>query len=65
MTTLTITLADERVQQLHALATRLQVTPEKLIEASLESLLLQPDDELQQTLDYILSKNAELYGRLA
>lgn len=65
MTTLTITLPDERVQQLQALASRLQVTPEKLIEASLDSLLIQPDEELQQRLDYILNKNAELYHRLA
>ena len=65
MTTLTITLSDERVQQLQSLADRLQVTPEKLIEASLDSLLLQPDDELDQMMKYLLDKNAELYQRLA
>ena len=65
MTTLTITLPDKKAEQLQTLASRFNVAPEKLIEASLESILLQSDDEVQQRIEYILHKNAELYQRLA
>ncbi|MBI5296203.1 MAG: ribbon-helix-helix protein, CopG family [Chloroflexi bacterium] len=65
MTTFTITLPDERVKQLQELAERFRVAPEELVRASLEELLTRPLDEFQEIVERILSKNAELYKRLA
>ena len=65
MTTLTITLSDERVKKLQEIADRFRVAPEELVRASLEELLSRPLDDFQQALDRVLSKNADLYKRLA
>jgi len=65
MTTLTITLPDERVKKLQELAERFRVAPEELARASLEELLTRPLDDFQKIIERVLSKNAELYKRLA
>ncbi|MEW6240511.1 MAG: hypothetical protein AB1564_06845 [Chloroflexota bacterium] len=65
MTTFTITLPDERVKKLHELANRFRVAPEELVRASLEELLARPMEDFQQALERVLSKNADLYKRLA
>jgi predicted transcriptional regulator len=65
MTTLTITLSDERVKKLQEIADRFRVAPEELVRASLEELLTRPLDDFQQALERILNKNADLYRRLA
>ena len=65
MTTFTITLPDDRVKKLRELAQRFRVSPEELVRVSLEDLLTRPLDDFQQTLERVLSKNAELYKRLA
>jgi predicted transcriptional regulator len=65
MTTVTIELPDERVHQLETRAAALGVSVEALIQASISELLTRPADEFQETVDYILTKNAELYRRLA
>jgi predicted transcriptional regulator len=65
MTTLTITLPDERVKKLKELAERFRVSPEELVRASLEELLTRPLDDFQQALERVLRKNADLYKRLA
>ena len=65
MTTLTITLSDERVKKLQEIADRFHVAPEELVRASLEELLTRPLDDFQQALERILNKNADLYRRLA
>ena len=65
MTTFTITLPDERVTKLKEIAERFRVAPEELVRASLEELLTRPLDEFQKVLERVLSKNAELYTRLA
>jgi hypothetical protein len=64
MSTLTISLPEERVQELRARATRLGVTAEELARASVEDMLRQPDDDFRRAMDYVLKKNAELYRRL-
>ena len=43
----------------------LGVSPEDLVRVSVEELLAQPDDKFEQAVNYVLEKNAELYGRLA
>ena len=65
MTTITITLPDERVKTLQELAARFRVAPEELLRASLEELLARPTDQFQQVVERVVSKNAELYKRLA
>jgi len=65
MTTLTITIADDRAKKLQELASRLKVAPEELLRVSLEDLLATPDDEFEKVARYVLQKNAEVYRRLA
>lgn len=65
MTTFTITLPDERVKKLQELAERFRIAPEDLVRVSLEDLLTRPLDDFQKIVERVLSKNAELYKRLA
>jgi len=65
MTTLAITLPEERLLKIKEMAARLGVTPEDLARVSLEELLSRPDEAFQRAVDYVLKKNAELYRRLA
>ena len=65
MTTFTITLPDDRVKELKQIAERFRVAPEELVRASLEELLTRPLDEFQKILERVLTKNADIYKRLA
>jgi antitoxin FitA len=65
MTTLTISLSEERLQQLKERAAQLRIAPEELVRASIEELLTRPEEEFQHALTYVLNKNTELYRRLA
>lgn len=65
MTTITITLSDERLLQLKEIAKRFHVEPEELVRVSVEELLKKPEEDFRRALEYVLKKNAELYQRLA
>jgi len=65
MSTLTITLSEERFAQLKEIATRFNVSAEDLARVGIEELLKQPDEKFARTVEYLLTKNAELYRRLA
>jgi hypothetical protein len=65
MATITIFLPPDCLLQLQAVAERFQVALEELIRVSLEELLARPDEDFRRALDYVLSKNAELYSQLA
>jgi len=65
MTNITISISDDRMQQLREKANRFQVAPEELVRVSLEDLLARPEEDFRQALEYVLNKNAELYRRLA
>jgi predicted transcriptional regulator len=65
MTTLTIPLPEDLLQQLKERAAELRVAPEELVRASIEELLTRPAEEFQRALTYVLNKNTELYRRLA
>jgi hypothetical protein len=41
------------------------VKAEDLARVGIEELLRQPDEKFELAADYILTKNSELYGRLA
>mgnify|MGYP001559340615 CR=1 FL=1 len=65
MTTITISLPDDRLKKLKEIAMRFSVAPEELVRASIEELLTRPEEDFRRALEYVLSKNAELYRRLA
>jgi hypothetical protein len=65
MSTLTITLSEERFARLKEIATRFNVSAEDLARVGIEELLKQPDEKFAQAVEYLLTKNAELYRRLA
>jgi hypothetical protein len=65
MTTITVSLPEERLQRLKEVALRFHVPPEELVRVSIEDLLARPEEEFQRVVEYILHKNAELYRLLA
>lgn len=65
MSSITVTIPDERLIMLQELARRFNVAPEDLVRVSVEELLTRPEGSFKQTVDYVLKKNAELYKRLA
>jgi antitoxin FitA len=65
MTIITIELPNERVQKLQQLAFKLGVTMEDLVRASVEDMLVQPEEQFRNAAQYVLNKNKELYKRLA
>jgi hypothetical protein len=65
MTTITVPLSEERLEQLRDLARCAGVSPEELARASLEDWLRQPREDFVRAARHVLQKNAELYRRLA
>ncbi|WP_028325902.1 ribbon-helix-helix protein, CopG family [Desulfatirhabdium butyrativorans] len=64
MSNITISLPEDSLLKLKEMAAGLGTTPEELLRASIEDILGRPE-EFQETLDYVLRKNEELYRRLA
>ena len=58
-------LPEPTVAKLKEAAERLNISPEELLILSLEEKLAQLDADFQRASDYVLTKNAELYKRLA
>ncbi len=65
MSTITVSLPDERLQALKELSTRLSVSPEELVRVSIEELVSRPEEAFKRAVDYVLEKNSKLYQRLA
>ncbi|MFN2510116.1 MAG: DNA-binding protein [Pyrinomonadaceae bacterium] len=65
MKTLEVQLPEQTASKLEEAAERLNVSPEQLLVMSVEEKLAQLDAEFRDSSDYVLKKNAELYGRLA
>jgi predicted transglutaminase-like cysteine proteinase len=65
MSTLTITLSEDRLVKLREIADRFNIKAEDLARVGIEELLTRPEESFQVAVDYILNKNAELYRRLA
>lgn len=65
MSTLTITLDDERLAKLREIAERFHLKAEDLARVGIEELLAWPEESFRHAADHILHKNAELYRRLA
>jgi hypothetical protein len=58
-------LPDTQAEKLRDEAKRLGLAPEELARAALADLLGTPDDEFRAVVTRILTKNEELYRRLA
>jgi len=65
MSTLQISLPDDRLRALEKLSARLNISPEELVRMSIEEILTRPEEEFQRAVKYIIEKNSELYDRLA
>jgi antitoxin FitA len=65
MTTITVSISDDRMQKLRERATLYHVAPEELVRVSLDDLLARPEEDFRQAVEYVLNKNTELYQRLA
>lgn len=65
MSSITISIPDESMAELREKASRLNISPEQLLRASVEELLARPDADFQRAVEYVLAKNRELYRRLA
>jgi antitoxin FitA len=65
MTTITISLSEDCFEQLNMLAEQAGVTPGELARAMFEMWLARPRAKFQDAAGYVLTKNAELYRRLA
>ncbi len=65
MATLTIELPDELARRFDSLAKDHGVTPEQVIRQALETYVDSQEARLDQVLDEVLKRNAELYRRLA
>ncbi len=66
----TIELTDEQIRQLERRATKLNLTAQQLVVASVQNLLSDEHSELKtmvfsDAMDYVIKKNRELYRRLA
>jgi hypothetical protein len=65
MSTLIISLPEDRLRKLEDIARQFGIAPEELVRASIEELLARPDDDFRRALDFVIDKNAELYRQLA
>jgi hypothetical protein len=65
MSSIRIDLLEAQLAKLREIAARLGISPEELARLGVEEMLSQPDEKFEQAADYVLTKNAELYRRLA
>ena len=65
MSTLTISLPEDRLRQLEDLSRQYGIAPEELVRASVEELIARPEEDFRRALEYVLAKNADLHRRLA
>lgn len=64
MRAITICLPEEQLRKLQGLASRLGVSLDDLVRASIEDLLARPAEQFRRAVDHVLAKNADLYRRL-
>ncbi|MFH1970379.1 MAG: DNA-binding protein [Verrucomicrobiota bacterium] len=65
MTTITVQIEDKKADALRKKADRFGLGPEQFLTASVEDLIGQPDPDFDEAVRRVLSKNQELYRRLA
>jgi len=65
MTTITVQLDDSKIVLLREKAQKYGLRLDQLVAASIEDLIAQPEPEFDEAVRRVLSKNKELYERLA
>lgn len=65
MESITISLPETILRKLKDKASKANVSPEQLVQMSVEEWLQRPNDDFASAASYVLQKNAELYRRLA
>lgn len=65
MSSITVTVSDDRMAKLKEIAGRFSISPEDLVRVSIDELLARPDEVFEKAAEYVLNKNSELYRRLA
>lgn len=65
MKSLEIQIDEPTVDRLEAAAAKLGITPEELLRLSVQEKLETLDETFRAAVDQVISKNAELYKRLA
>ncbi len=65
MSTITIQLTGESLDELNNRAVAAGMTAEEFLRHQVEQMLAPPPDDFQRAAAYVLHKNAELYRRLA
>ena len=65
MTRIIVDIDDDKAAILEDKAKKFGLLPEQFVTASIEDLISQPDPDLEAAMRKVLSKNQELYERLA
>ncbi len=65
MTRIIVEIDDNKAAILEDKAKKFGLLPEEFVTASIEDLISQPDPDLEAAIRKVLSKNQELYERLA
>jgi antitoxin FitA len=65
MTSIVVPITEEKLKELKRRATEYNISPERLVQAAVDELLIRKDDKFNRALEYVLEKNKELYKRLA
>ena len=64
MSTITVTVSDDRLAKLKEIAGRFNILPEDLMRVSIDELLTRPKEDFEKAAEHVLNKNSELYRRL-
>jgi hypothetical protein len=65
MTRIIVEIDDNKAAILEDKARKFGLLPEQFVTASIENLISQPEPDLEAAIQKVLSKNQELYERLA
>ncbi len=65
MTRITVEIEDSKAAILKEKAKKFGLLPDQFVAASIEDLISQPDPDFEAAMRRVLSKNQELYKRLA
>ena len=65
MARITVEIEDSKAALLTEKAKRFGLLPDQFVTASIEDLIAQPEPDFEEAMSRVLSKNKELYERLA
>jgi hypothetical protein len=65
MATITVKIDDSKAALLWKKAEKFGLQPNQFITASIEDLISQPEEAFENAMEKVISKNKELYKRLA